>query len=121
MNKENNYSKEQREILKVKSNTIDNYVQIYGKPEIIKMDIEGAEINAIKGGSNLFRQKEAPIIMIEIHSILIKEFGGTSEQIIKTLKSFGYTMWECQGGNNDLNYNYIFSKSELVSDFLVKV
>ena len=65
--------------------SIDEAVQsgTLRKPDIIKIDIEGAEYLAIKGAISVLK-KYAPILLIEIHS----KFN--SENIFPVLKNLGY-------------------------------
>ena len=69
-------SDENNPTIDVKTNSIDSYVQKYGKPDVIKMDIEGAEVFAIEGADNLLKQEDAPLLMIEFHPGEILEATG---------------------------------------------
>ncbi len=78
----------------VKTNTLDSYVEEYGAPDIIKMDIEGGEIFALAGADKLFSNEKAPIIIVEYHLELIKALGGDPDSGLKRLQSYGYKMEE---------------------------
>src|SRR3989338_853463 len=58
------YFEQYREI-HVDSVTLDDYTKIHPLPSIIKMDMEGGEFNAIKGGVETIR-KCHPIILLEV-------------------------------------------------------
>ena len=66
---------------------------------LIKMDIQGSELNALKGGSKTIK-KHKPIIFIEnyAHKNLPEDI-----KVIKTLKSWGYEGYRLliEGGNDD--------------------
>lgn len=69
------------------------------KIDAIKFDIEGGELEALRGAENLLRT-ERPLVVCEV----IEESGGRKysdpEKIFATLKSFGYR-WRWLGGTND--------------------
>jgi FkbM family methyltransferase len=48
----------------VKTNMLDNYLDVFKKVDYIKMDIEGGEIDCLRGGMN-FIKKFRPIISVE--------------------------------------------------------
>ena len=60
-------TKYQRSVI-VKSLTIDGFIYDEGKPapDIVKMDIEGGEVKAIRGMTRLLSDKK-PIILLELH------------------------------------------------------
>jgi FkbM family methyltransferase len=51
--------------------SIDNliYTKNYSVPDVIKIDIEGAELNALLGAKKLLNSEERPILIIEIHTV----------------------------------------------------
>ena len=73
--------------IKIKTITLDNYINSYSKPTVIKLDIEGAEKLAIKG-SKKFLKENSPIIIIEVWG---KEYRGEiSMEAIRILRELGY-------------------------------
>jgi len=62
----------------------------YPKPDGIKMDIEGAEIEAIEGMKKLLSNNK-PDLFVEIHKMkLLKLYKTSSEDLKMLLKEFGY-------------------------------
>lgn len=60
-------------------------------PNVIKMDIEGAEILALRGMSNLLRSPQAPrAIFLELHPDMLRDFGSSSDEVRAMLGSAGY-------------------------------
>ena len=65
------------------STTLDALMEQYFIPDLIKMDIEGGELSALKGAQKLL-SNHAPHIIIEVHS---EDLDYTCQ---KYLKNFGY-------------------------------
>jgi len=64
--------------------TIDGLAEAYSPPDFIKMDIEGAETAALRGGTAVLAG-QAPSLVIEVH-------GREIEAECRTLlESYGYT------------------------------
>jgi FkbM family methyltransferase len=87
--------------------TLDDFVQDHRPPNMIKMDIEGAELLALQGGEKLLTQSERPRLLIELHG---KETGN---KVIQYLKSLGYTVLTLNHTpvTNCVDPHYIFCTS----------
>ena len=68
--------------IKIKITTLDNLIKKFGSPKYIKIDVEGYELNVLKGLS-----KKSGIISFEATT----EFITNAEKCIKYLKEIGYT------------------------------
>ena len=55
----------------VKIVAMDQYAIDHPRPIVIKMDIEGAEVEALKGASEPLRSPDAPILLIFVHSSIL--------------------------------------------------
>ena len=73
---------------------IDDYFQKNGIPrvDLIKMDIEGAELLALKGCEQLLSQPNGPTIILEVADINTVGFGYSPYEIWDYLGQFGYTL-----------------------------
>ena len=71
--------------------TLDQYFEKnkLSSVDFIKIDIEGAEINALEGAKQILQQYK-PILCIEVNSELLKCFQKTPFELIKFLKSLSY-------------------------------
>lgn len=86
--------------------TIDNYCADYGigKVDLIQLDIEGGELEALKGAEELLSDPaRAPdAIVFEVHSLYTDWSNGLENMaIVRYLKDFGYTVY----GLRDYNGN----------------
>lgn len=80
--------------------TVDDLVANLGlaKVDFIKMDIEGSEITAIEGMSQLLAGADAPPIFYEGNGYALSFFDGTPNQLIAKLEGFGYRSYLIDSG-----------------------
>lgn len=80
-----------KQVVTIHCETIDEIIESNGYDNVsyLKMDIEGAEIEAIKGATK-FLTTQSPKLLIEA----LHEVNGKAafEQIVPSLKSFGYKL-----------------------------
>lgn len=60
-----------------------------GLVDLIKIDVEGFELNVILGGINLIKQNK-PTIVIELLRKWMKPFGHHPQDVVQILLNFGY-------------------------------
>lgn len=58
--------------------------------DFIKIDVEGFELDVLKGGINLLTQKNVDVIQLELNRALINS-GTTQQEIISFVDQIGYT------------------------------
>lgn len=79
--------------VEVDTNSLDATINegLIQAPNLIKMDIEGAEIMAIRGMQSLLNSNNAPrSIFIELHPVFLKSFNSSIEECKKLLESANY-------------------------------
>ena len=81
-----------RKAVKVFTDTIDDALarNELPKPDILKMDIEGAEILALRGMKNLLDSNPPRTIFIEIHPTFLPSFNSTADEVERLIESYGY-------------------------------
>ncbi len=73
-----------------KTITLDDYSLMCKVPDVVIMDIEGAELSAVKGAQNLIHNYSV-IFFISIHPQYIQErSNGTKEDLLKIFSDNGY-------------------------------
>lgn len=83
---------------KVETVTLDTYASTLRIKEIdiIKIDIEGAEIDALKGCIELLRDKKVRFLQVE-YSPHYQVHGVGFKSVIQFVQQFGYKVWSWDG------------------------
>lgn len=74
----------------VELTTLELIASRYGDPDVIKMDIEGAEELALRGAENILRRKR-PVLLVEVHSAEI------AASLNAFLRGLGYRIYMVDG------------------------
>lgn len=76
---------------KIKLTTLDEYSRLkaFKKIDFLKLDIEGAELLALKGALNTLKAFQ-PIIHMEVCSHFLKDFGAKVSDLTDLLENLGY-------------------------------
>ncbi len=84
----------EKDAVTIPGRTIDSLVAsgTLPPPTILKIDIEGAELLALRGANGLLGSTGRPrALFIEIHPQFLAAFDGSSEQVEALLRAAGYT------------------------------
>ena len=73
---------------RVKVTTIDEICRDF-TPSVIKVDIEGAELLAVRGARELL-SRSSPILLIAVHPDAMLALGTAPSQLVEVLRGFGY-------------------------------
>ncbi len=79
------------EPLEVPGVALDSLADRAGRPDVVKMDIEGAEIFALPGGASLFTGPRRPRLLLSVHGAEAASFCRTF------LREHGYEFQEEEG------------------------
>ena len=87
-----------KEAIQVKRTTFQEIIDLYKFPrvDVIKIDIEGFENFAFKGGEKLLTSEEAPLILFEFVNWAEEHAGIQPGEAQRTLKNWGYTLYLLQ-------------------------
>jgi len=79
----------------VKTSTLDEYIrqQNVEHVDLIKMDIEGAELLALRGGQQLLSESQAPAIVLEMADVNTEGLGYKALETWDYLLAMGYQMY----------------------------
>lgn len=82
----------------VRLTTLDGYVRENGikKVDLIKMDVEGAEMSVLAGAEAVLRAEPAPIWLVEMNQHTAEKFGYRPEELLARLQSYRqHKMFRC--------------------------
>ncbi len=87
--------KDPKEVKKVKSITLDNFAKERGLEsiDILKVDVEGFELNVFKGAESLLKEQKIKCIIFEISKLPLEQFNFNAVDIYKYLKKQGYEIF----------------------------
>lgn len=72
--------------------TIDEFAAEHGAvPEVIKIDVEGAELRVLRGAERTLRD-HSPVIFCEIHPNQMRNMGDSVEELRAFVESHGYSL-----------------------------
>jgi FkbM family methyltransferase len=90
------------ESLEIPSSTLDNLLQNESLSHLTlaKMDIEGAEILALKGATSLLQQQRPRVWILELLNEV--NHGYCKQDIVKLLQDYGYGLYHYNADTNQL-------------------
>lgn len=92
--------------IEVDGDTIDHLVQKSNLvPGILLIDVEGAEMQVLRGATGVLKQKR-PIIISELDDALLTKQGSTAKQVVEFLNDLGY---EVKNAKEDVRIVYPFT------------
>ena len=78
--------------IRVPVTTLDNYLRLRSirTVDLIKIDVEGGELDVFKGGERLLRQEPRPLILCELQDIRTEAWGHKAKDTAAFVESFGF-------------------------------
>jgi len=77
--------------------TLDGEVRRAGSvPDLVKIDVEGFELEVLKGGADLLRARR-PMVFLELHLDAIEKRGEQPDAVIRELIEYGYSEFRLGG------------------------
>jgi FkbM family methyltransferase len=89
-----------RELTSVGAITIDKLASDFGSPTHIKIDVEGYEAAALRGGRETFT-RSSPLLFLELHNELVTADGRNPNEALDELQSLGYETLALDGSSLD--------------------
>jgi FkbM family methyltransferase len=62
-------------------------------PTLIKIDVEGAELDVLTGAQTLLTSHTPPMVIFEASEVNAQTFGRTVDDVLNLLATFGYQFW----------------------------
>ena len=82
--------------VQVSLGTLDGWLSELDAPQFVKIDIEGAEVLALRGASRLLSECR-PVLMLAVHPMFLPEFHCNTVEISQILQKHGYECWTLSG------------------------
>ncbi|MDD5680573.1 MAG: FkbM family methyltransferase [Candidatus Omnitrophica bacterium] len=77
--------------------TLDNFAKEHQiKPDVIKIDVEGAEYNVLRGADEILK-KYSPAIFLSVHPAQLSLCGASAGQLKDIISQSGYRIWDSNG------------------------
>ncbi len=87
-----------KEVFRVATRPLDGLVSEYDLvPGFVKMDVEGAEYEVLKGARALLKDHQ-PILLSEMDDSLLTQFGTRASEVVLFLEDFGYQVIDARTG-----------------------
>jgi len=63
--------------------------------DFIKLDVEGAELDVLRGAQSLLSHSAGPVILCELEDVRTAPWGHKAKDVADQLKEFGYELLRC--------------------------
>lgn len=81
----------------VRQITLDEFCSLHQlQPQLMKIDVEGAELRVLKGAIKVLYQHK-PTIFLSVHPRHITESGGSTEELEQFIEKIGYRVFDLDG------------------------
>lgn len=86
---------EHEDVFQVRSQSLDNLLELHSLSSIdlMKMDIEGAEVFAIAGLKESLVRRSVKRLLLELHPVELAEHDSSVSAVVELLLSAGYQPW----------------------------
>ena len=77
---------------------IDDYLtsRSIGRVNLVKLDIEGGELDAFRGMRSLLAQSDAPDLLVEVNPDLLEKLGSDSRDLTRFIAGQGYALYRVE-------------------------
>lgn len=77
---------------------IDDYLtsRSIGRVNLVKLDIEGGELDAFRGMRSLLALPDAPDLLFEVNPDLLERLGSDSRDLTRTISEQGYALYRVE-------------------------
>jgi|GEM_PF-4136150 FkbM family methyltransferase len=84
--------------LRVPAVALDDYIAEngVGRIALVKMDIEAAEVRALRGMRRVLQTAPPHAILAEVNTIRLRDAGYAPDVLHTTLAAYGYTAWQIE-------------------------
>jgi FkbM family methyltransferase len=87
------------ELHQVEVIALDDWLDRLPQVRLIKLDIEGAELLALRGGGKLI-ERDRPHLILEVDDAFLRELGGSASELCDLLGEYGYVLERIGAGGS---------------------
>lgn len=89
-----------REVIETPVDIGDSFVRDSSRdaPDVMKIDVEGAELDVLRGLRGLLEEQKLKHVYVEIHDNHITSYGDSSDEVLEFLEDVGYECTVVQPG-----------------------
>jgi len=86
----------------VEVRSLDQYLeqQKIERVDFIKLDVEGAELEVLRGAKQLLSSANRPVILAEVQDIRAAPWGYRAEEVIRYLEELGFSWYRLSETGN---------------------
>lgn len=84
--------------------------------DLMKMDIEGFEDDAILGSAELFRKGKIRVLALELHRQVLRERGRDPQTVTNFLKECGYSCTSSHGSDHRVQFYFVWKGAAAESE-----
>lgn len=98
------HQRAEKDAVEVGTQTLDTLVAsgAIPAPTVLKLDIEGAEILALRGAKQVLQAPTAPrALLLEVHDSLLPGFGSSADEVLALVREAGYSSVQYQARRGD--------------------
>jgi FkbM family methyltransferase len=77
------------DLIRVFQDKLDNFYTLDKPIQFIKIDVEGYEMEVLKGGEQIIR-KHMPTMVIELNDMNLKNQNSSAKEVVKLIEGIGY-------------------------------
>ena len=107
------FTEDRKEFVEIEKVALDDFLKDEKQPvDVIKMDVEGAEMLALSGMDRILRESKNLKMFVEFFPLLIKEMGGSPEEFARRLlEEYHFSMFVI--GEDYSMHDYVTNKKYL--------
>lgn len=103
------FSDDNLEVMKIKSTTLDILFP-HRSFDIIKIDVQGAELDIVRGGIRIFKEARKVTMEIPIDGIEYNIGAPRREEYFQIMKELGFTQYQSIENLGGVHEDFIFEK-----------
>lgn len=75
--------------------TVDELVKNRGwsSVDMVKIDVEGSELNVLRGMERTLHRPDAPLLVIESNGVALRQYLSSPSALVRLLEDFGYAVY----------------------------